>query len=170
MFGLFRNASKSKQAFIDTWHPLMEEAKGVLPASIPVLQRHEARWFIEDWNDRYENASESEQIGLAVLAYRVDIHRYAAGMLIEGKKETRLAGVRLLGYMRDESAWQLLKERLLLHPDPELSFTALHSLFQINERRAKDEFASKIPTRKDWPQERLKSVLQTYLPENSSSD
>lgn len=167
MFRIFRSPSQLKQLFKETWPIIMEQAKVSLPPELPKLERRNAKWFIDDWNRQYESATDEEKIGLAVLAYRVDIHRYAAGMLIEGKKETRMAGIRILGYMRDESAWAILKERLLQHPDPDLSLASLNALFQINERRAREELEIDIKQRTDWPTDKLNTVLQSFYPNGS---
>jgi len=122
------------------WSPLIEQAKQCMPASLPVLKKSHAKFFIRLWNTAFEQGTHDERIGLAVLAYRVEIHRYAAGMLIHSRHQTRLDGIRILGHMGDESVWHLLA-RLAAQSDAETTHAAIQALRQINEGRARLEFA-----------------------------
>lgn len=159
MFSFLKSKKLSQDDFLATWRPIMQRAKTNMPEELPELPRKLAKVFIEEWNSQYENANENEKIGLAVLAYRVDIHRYAAGMLIDSDSGIRLSGIRILGYMRDESSWQILKA-LLAHTDKTVALTAMVSLFQINERRAKDELSEDISKRQDWTKEYISQLLE----------
>ena len=159
MFNLFRSGKQPKDQFLSTWRPIMQQAMSKMPEKLPDLPRKHARLFIDEWNLQYENADQNEKIGLAVLAYRVDIHRYASAMLIDGNSNIRLSGIRLLGYMRDESAWKILAG-LLNHADKTVALTALVALFQINERRAKDELSELIISRDDWSKEFVLKLLE----------
>ena len=159
MFNLFRPNKQPKEQFLSTWRPIMQQAMSKMPEKLPELPRKHARLFIDEWNLLYENANENDKIGLAVLAYRVDIHRYAAAMLIDGDSSIRLSGIRLLGYMRDETAWKILAG-LLNHTDKTVALTALVALFQINERRARDELSELIISRDDWSKEFVLKLLE----------
>ncbi|MDH5219075.1 MAG: HEAT repeat domain-containing protein [Gammaproteobacteria bacterium] len=159
MFNLFRSNKQPKEQFLSTWRPIMHQAMTKMPEKLPELARKNAKLFIDEWNLLYENANENDKIGLAVLAYRVDIHRYAAAMLIDGDSNIRLSGIRLLGYMRDETAWKILAG-LLNHTDKTVALTALVSLFQINERRARDELSELIVSRDDWSREFVLKLLE----------
>ena len=50
-----------------------------------MIHKKDVWYFIEEWNKLYERASEEERTGLTVLAHQLEIHRYAAGMLINSK-------------------------------------------------------------------------------------
>ena len=159
MFNLFRSSKQPKELFLSTWRPIMHQAMAKMPEILPELPRKNAKLFIDEWNLLYENANENDKIGLAVLAYRVDIHRYAAAMLIDGDSNIRLSGIRLLGYMRDETAWNILAG-LLNHDDKTVALTSLVALFQINERRARDELSELIISRDDWSREFVLKLLE----------
>jgi hypothetical protein len=159
VFNIFKLNKQTNDKFLSVWQPIMQRAKAKMPEQLPDLPRKFARVFIEEWNTQYENSDENEKIGLAVLAYRVDIHRYAAGMLIDSDSGIRLSGIRILGYMRDESSWPVLTA-LLGHSDKTVAMTAMVSLFQINERRAKDELSEEITSRPDWTKEYISQLLE----------
>ncbi len=144
MFGPFKSKEKKRQDCLALWQPIMCAAQNAMPKNLPTLDKSHARTFIEEWNRLYEQSDESEKIGLAVLAYRVQIHRYAAAMLIDRKSDIRLSGIRILGYMRDETSWPILI-RLLQHQDEATSATAMKALHQINERRLQDELSEHPP-------------------------
>jgi hypothetical protein len=159
MLNFFRNNSKRHQEFLDLWQPVLDQAKRQMPEQLPCLSKKDVRYFIDAWNAAYEAANDDEKVGLAVLAYRVDIHRYAAGMLIDRKTERRLGGIKILGYMSDESAWPVLLT-LANSDDPDVSLTALRSLVQINIGRTIAELFDAIISRKDWPTEQLVSIFR----------
>ncbi|MDH5300165.1 MAG: HEAT repeat domain-containing protein [Gammaproteobacteria bacterium] len=142
MLDLFR-PQKVQTECEATWRPLIEKAKTTLPNPIPALKKSHAKYFIEIWNQAFASATPEERIGLAVLAYRVEVHRYAAGMLIHSSDNTRHEGIRILGYMGDETVWSLLS-KLASHEEQITSQMALTALLQINEGRARREFPEQI--------------------------
>ena len=161
VFSFLKSRKQPKEKVLSLWRPIMLQAMSKMPDKLPELPRKNAKTFIDEWNQLYENANENEKIGLAVLAYRAEIHRYASAMLIDANSSIRLSGIRILGYMRDESAWQILTG-LLAHPDKTVALTALVALFQINERRAADELADQISKREDWSKEYVSKLLAPY--------
>lgn len=149
MLEFFKKKKQKQHDSLGEWLNLIQVAKTRLPDKMPELKASDAIMFIEEWNRQYECASEEEKIGLAVLAYQIHINQYATGMLIEGKEAVRLNGIKLLGYMRDESSWRIMSS-LVKHDNTNVSFAAFKSSLQINERRACDEFMSIVFARRDW--------------------
>ncbi len=122
------------------WSPILSRAKVHIlqEKELPTLNKKDIWFFIEEWNHQYEHSNTQEKTGLSVLAYQLDIHRYAAGMLINSKYNIRLSGIVLLGYMGDESAWPLLVS-LRKNTDTEISQAAFVAMKKINAGRAIDE-------------------------------
>lgn len=138
MLNFFRSGHKQKQQVLDTWQPVFDSARHQLVKPPGPLSRQAVRLLIQQWLDNYEHAQTEEKIGLAVLAYRLDIHRYALGMLIEDE-DNCLIGIRILGYLGEEAAWPTLRA-IALGDDPELAHAARRALEQINQGRARAEF------------------------------
>ena len=143
MISFFTKYKKAKFAVI--WQPLIHQAQTqlLLETQLPALKRKDIWLFIDEWNRQYEQSNNSEKSGLAVLAYRLDIHRYAAGMLINGKPNIRLSGIMLLGYMGDETAWPLLKS-LINDAEIEIAQAAFEAMKRINHGRAICEVESAV--------------------------
>lgn len=158
MFSLLSKRNRQRE-FLELWQPLFEQAKTSMPQHLPVLPKALRRMFIDQWNKTYESADDAGKTGLAVLAYRLDIHRFATGMLLHRRADVRLAGVKILGYMRDETAWPLLTA-LLTQRNPQVSLAAFAALFSINSRRAIDDLAPIIFQRTDWPGENICQILK----------
>ncbi len=158
MSSLFSRKSRKQEHFLDNWKPILIKAMKSSPQEIPNLARPEAKFFIDEWNRLYENANKENKTGLAVFAYRLDIHKYAAGMLIDHRLNVRLSGINILGNMGDESAWPLLSA-LIKHSQASVSFAAFKAMIKINSRRLLDEFLELVLTRYDWPIEQLSHTL-----------
>lgn len=155
---LFNRANKKQEIFLDNWKPILTQAMTSSPQKVPRLTRPDAKFFIDEWNRLYETANKENKTALAVFAYRLEIHRYAAGMLIDHRLNVRLSGIKILGNMGDESAWTLLSA-LIKHSQSDISFAAFKALTKINSRRWLDEFLELMLTRYDWPIERLVETL-----------
>jgi len=125
---------------MNLWRPVLARAKIHIlnEKELPALNKKDIWFFIEEWNQQYEQSNEQEKTGLSVLAYQLNIHRYAAGMLINSKYDIRLSGIILLGYMGDESAWPLLKS-LTKNIEAEIAQAAFLAMKQINTGRAINE-------------------------------
>ena len=140
-------AKQKKAKFAKIWQPLIHKAKTqlLLENELPHIKKRDVWLFIEEWNVQYEQSNAEEKTGLAVLAYRLNIHRYAAAMLINGKSNIRLSGVVLLGHMGDESAWPLLKS-LINDNQQKIAQAAFTALKQINSGRVVREAESTVNT------------------------
>jgi len=138
MFNFF-NANRKKQ-FLSIWKPVLLKAKTQIfhKNELPEISKKDIWFLIEEWNQLYEQSNEEEKTGLSVLAYQLEIHRYAAAMLIDGKSNIQISGIVLLGYMGDESAWPLLKS-LMKKTESGISQAARLAMQRINEGRAKVE-------------------------------
>jgi len=138
MINLF--STNRKKQFMSLWSPVLSRAKCHIlhEKELPALSKKDVWFFIEEWNKHYEQSSKREKTGLSVLAYQLNIHRYAAGMLINSKYDVQLSGIVLLGYMGDESAWPLLKS-LSQNTETEISQAAFLAMKQINIGRVIDE-------------------------------
>ena len=169
MLDFFNQSDKNMHEFRNIWSPLLAQAETNMPQNIPMLEKRYARFFIQEWLNLYLSAPDSGKVGLAVFAYRVDIHRYAAGMLIDSNPENRILGIRILGYMRDESTWPILVG-LLKHPDREVAVASLGALFQVNERRAREELQTLLAGSASFHPENVRSHLLPILGDNFNFD
>ena len=149
MVSFFSKNDKELDQFLERWRPLMEQAMTSMPAELPQLPKSYVRFVINEWNRLYEVSGPEARVGLAVFACRLNIHRYAVGMLIDRKPEVRLAGVKILGYVGDESNWAVLAS-LARQKHQEVAFAALAALVRINGRRAVEELLNEIVSRIDW--------------------
>jgi hypothetical protein len=152
----------------NTWQPILKQASHSMPPSLPDIAAEQRGQVIELWRQQYQQATAEQRVGLAVFAYQLGVHEYALKMLAEEDYQKRLSGVRLLGYMRDESVWPQINE-LAHHEDTEISLTAFAAMTSINEGRAIEDCLDLIASRASWPIERVADILREAL-ENEATN
>ena len=149
------------------WHPILTLAGQTMPQSMPILDDNNRAQVIELWAQAYQQANPQERVGLAVFAYMLDTHEHALRLLADSDYQQRLKGVKILGYMRDESVWPQISE-LARNDDTEISLTAFAAMTSINEGRAVEECLDLIASRESWPIERIKGILEEALGEEAA--
>ncbi len=145
--------------FMRTWQPLMARAVAGEMVEPPELARADLALFLKLWNHLHESVRGGARKHLNIFALRTGILQHIGAMLRDKSRGKRLLALTTLGNLGSRDDWPAIRAFCDL-PDPLLSWTAVHTLFQIDARAALRELEGQLVERLDWPVAHLVALLR----------
>jgi HEAT repeat protein len=147
------------KAFLERWRPIMLQVIGGGKPELPVLHTGELMMFLHLWVHFQESLRGDVKDSLNSLLIQLRLESGTRNLLRKGSLDEKLIAATALGHLRSHDAWDelaiLLNRKLAV-----LSITAARALVTIDPIRARDVVIDFIIHRRDWPVEKLASILK----------
>ncbi len=158
-FRLIINTRRTS-ALQEKWEPVLVESLYQMPGNPPPPPgRRDAFEFLILWNYLRESLRDDAGENLVAIARKLEIHHHALKMLQSRNLRKKLLAIQTLGWMRETSAWQTLRE-LSEVKDPVVSLSAARGLMRIEPEKALKEILPTIVRREDWAFAVVASMLK----------
>lgn len=141
---------KHESGFMRTWRPLLAETIAGETVEPPPLRNEDVVLFLRLWNHLHESVRGASRKHLNIFALRVGILQYMGPLLQDKARGKKLLALTTLGNLRSRDDWPAIRAFCDL-PDPLLSWTAAHTLFQIDAPAALRDLEEELIERLDWP-------------------
>lgn len=147
------------QQVVEVWRPVLAAAiAGDTPGTLPELRPERMAPFLKLWIHLHASLRGGATEQLNCLARRLDCGTYASGLLASRRRGDVLLATLVLGYLRDESAFEPLMRRMR-SPDGLVSINAAWALMQAAPERAAPSVVDAALARPEWPRSRVVLVL-----------
>jgi HEAT repeat protein len=156
--GLIARKRREKR-FLRQWQPLLAAAIAGDTVDPPALRWEDTIQFFRLWNHLHESVRGSARKHLNIFALRVDALQYIAPLLYNRQRGKKLLALTTLGNLQARDDWPTILE-FCRDADSLLSWTAAHTLFQIDPHMALKDLEEDIVERLDWPAPHLIVLLQ----------
>lgn len=141
---------RHEQQFMRLWQPLLAAAIAGDSGAIPVLPREDLFLFLKLWNHLHESVRGHARRQLNIMALRLGVFQHIFPLLHDRHRGMKLLALTTLGNLQAHDDWPAIL-RFCADPDPLLSWTAAHALFQIDSEAALRDLERDLIERTDWP-------------------
>ncbi len=153
-------SNRRTAALQEKWEPILVESLYQIPEILPPPpRRRDAFEFLILWNYLRESLRDEAGENLTAIARQLEINQHALKMLKSNNLRKKLLAVQTLGWMREKSAWQTLRE-LTKVADPVVSLSAARGLMRIEPQAALKEILPSVVGRADWAFAVVASMLR----------
>lgn len=150
---------RREQQFLDRWQPLLASVIAGEKLELPPLPKNDLLFFLKLWNHLHESLRGHVRRELNIIALRLRIVEYTYPLLSSRNRGIQLLALTTFGNLQDRLAWQdILK--FARQPDPLISLTAAHTLFQIDPEAALKDLMQQLIERTDWPEAHMIVLLK----------
>jgi HEAT repeat protein len=150
---------RHERQFMRVWQPLLAAAVSGERGDLPPLPREDLILFLKLWNHLHESVRGHARRQLNIMALRLDILPQLSPLLFDRNRGLKLLALTTLGNLQAHDDWATIRE-FCDDPDPLLSWTAAHALFQVDGRAALRELQPQLVERLDWPAAHLIVLLK----------
>ena len=134
----------------EIWQPLLAESLFQFPSGLPArLSRWDTFEFLLLWNYIRESLRDDAGENLIRIAGSLGMHGRARKMLDSRNLQSKLIGIQTLGWLRDASAWDVLRSTAE-SDDPVLSLCSARALLRIDPEKALPAILPLVARRDDW--------------------
>ena len=148
-----------ERLFIEAWQPRLAAAIAGDKNDLPPLAKDDVLLFLKLWNHLHESLRGHARVQLNIIALRLGILEQTYALLQGRSRGLTLLALTTLGNLRAHHGWAAILE-YSRHPDPLLSLTAAHALFQIDAEAALRDLKQQLIERADWPAAYLMVLLK----------
>lgn len=162
-YKLLREERRRKR-LVEIWRPLLIQSLESVPDNLPPIRRKD--WFVlfNLWSHFHETLKGQAKESLNEIARRAGMPTMALRLLKRRKIRERLGAIVVLGFLRDKSAWEEIKD-VAVDENPYLSMAAVQAMMRIDEEEAMPFIMPLIGSRNDWPVARVAGILLEARPE-----
>lgn len=141
---------KHEQQFAADWEPVLAGAIAGDTEELPTLPRRDLLLFLRLWNHLHESVRGKARQKLNIVALRLNILEQLPRLLQHRNRGFKLVALATLGNLQSHEDWQAILD-YSRHPDPLISLTAAHTLFQIDPKAALRDMQTDLLERNEWP-------------------
>lgn len=160
------NTRKKKRlnVFTTLWRPIMMRVVYSDKAfDLPVLERRDHIYFIDEWNHIYSLIKGKARTRLIQIFVKLNIEPSARKLINKRNIYNKLIGVITIGNMGDEKDWDLIRS-LTTHKNPIISLAALKGLIHIDPQRAVVDAIILISHNHFWSTVHVANILKEVGP------
>lgn len=150
---------KNERRFIGLWRPLLARTVAGETIEPPPLNSEDLLLFLKLWNHMHESVRGAARKHLNILALRAGILQHMNRLLHDKGRGKQMLALTTIGNLQSRDDWPAVRA-FCDAPDPLLSWTAVHTLFQIDPRTALQELEDALIERLDWPVAHLVVLLR----------
>jgi hypothetical protein len=150
---------KHEREFLQDWQPVLAAAITGDTAETPPLPAKDLLLFLRLWNHLHESVRGGARHKLNIIALRLNILEQLWPLLQHRNRGFKLIALTTLGNLQAYNDWSIILA-YARQPDPVLSLTAAHTLFQIDPDETLAGLKKELLDRVDWPAAHLAVLIK----------